>query len=281
MAIHLDNGWDSELAVMNIENLLKKLDIDLYTHVIDWEEFRDLQVSFLKASTPDSEIPTDHAIVSLLYKKAKELNIKYVIIGRNIKTETHVPLAWSQGHGDWKYIRSVQKLFGTQKLKTYPHRTFTQDLRYSKEQIWVNILDYVDYVKEDAKRVLQDELCWKDYGGKHHESIYTRFFQGYILLRKFGYDKRRGHFSSLICSGQMKREEALMLLKDPPYPTDSQEADKRYVIKKLGLTNSDFEAIMNKPIKTIMDYPSYEETIRRIRVGRFYRVIRYFYRLLR
>ncbi len=281
LAVHLDNGWNSELAVKNIENLLTALGIDLYTHVIDWEEFRDLQVAFLKASTPDSEIPTDHAIVSLLYQMAEKNGVKYVVIGRNIRTETHVPLAWSQGHGDWKYIKSVHKKFGKRRLKTYPYRTFLQDLKYQKSQKWLNILDYVDYIKKDAKSILKENFCWKDYGGKHYESIYTRFFQGYILPKKFGYDKRRGHLSSLICSGEVTREEALEELKNEPYPIEAQEEDKIYVIKKLGLTITEFEQIMNSPPKTMWDYPSYEKTILRCRRSPAYRLLRYFYRSFR
>jgi N-acetyl sugar amidotransferase len=257
LAIHLDNGWNSELAVSNVQKAIKALNIDLHTYVIDWEEFKDLQIAFLKASTPDSEVPTDHAIVSLMYQIADKMNIKYVFIGRNVRTETHVPLAWSQGHFDWKYIENVHRMFGMRELKTYPHRTRKQDLYYNQRQNWVNVLDCIDYVKKDAIRVLEQELGWQYYGGKHYESIYTRFFQGYILPKKFGYDKRKGHFSSLICSGEMTREKALEELKKEPYPIEMQMEDRAYVIKKLGLTENEFEEIMQLPKKTILDYPSY------------------------
>lgn len=257
LAVHLDNGWDSELAVNNIHKMLNKLGIDLYTHVIDWEEFRDLQVAFLKASTPDSEIPSDHAIVSLMFQMADQMGIKYVISGRNYRTETHVAAAWSMGHFDWKYIQSVHRMFGTVPLVTYPHRTPDQEAEYLKKQVWFDILNYTDFVKRDAIEILEKELGWQYYGGKHYESIYTRFFQGYILPVKFGYDKRKGHFSSLICSGEMTREEALAELKKPTYPPAQQEEDREYVVKKLGLTDAQFEEIMNMPPKTIYDYPSY------------------------
>jgi N-acetyl sugar amidotransferase len=264
LAVHLDNGWDSELAVNNIQKTLKTLGIDLYTRVMDWEEFKDLQLAFLKASTPDSEIPTDHAIVSLLYEMAEKIGVKYVIIGRNVRTETHVAAAWSMGHFDWKYIENVHREFGHVPLKTFPHRSRQQELRYREKQEWINILDYVDYVKKDAIKILESELGWQYYGGKHFESIYTRFFQVYILPRKFGYDKRRGHLSSLICSGEMTREVALEALKEPPCPTEMQEADREYVIKKLGLNEDEFEGIMNLPTKTIYDYPSYARDDRRL-----------------
>jgi len=277
LAVHLDNGWDSELAVNNIHKTLETLGIDLYTHVIDWEEFRDLQVAFLKASTPDSEIPSDHAIVSLMYQMAEKTNVPYVIIGRNVRTETHVAPAWSMGHFDWKYIRSVHEQFGTVPLRTFPHRTRLQELRYREKQRWVSILNYVDYVKKDAMDILQREIGFAYYGSKHYESIYTRFFQGYILPRKFGYDKRKGHLSSLICSGEMTREEALQELEKPPYPLDMQEADKVYVIKKLGLTEDEFERIMKLPKKTIFDYPSYTRDDR----GLLNRILRRAYKTYR
>jgi len=257
LAVHLDNGWDSELAVSNIHKALHTLDIDLYTHVIDWEEFKDLQLAFLRASTPDSEIPTDHAIVSLMYQMADRMGVKYVITGRNVRTETHVPAAWSRGHFDWKYIESVHKLFGQVELRTYPHRTRQEERRYRRTQKWIDILNYVDYRKEDAIKILENALGWQYYGGKHHESIYTRFFQGYILPTKFGFDKRRGHFSSLICSGEITRDRALELLQEAPYPTELQEHDLGYVTKKLGLTTEEFAAIMSLTKKTILDYPSY------------------------
>ncbi len=258
LAVHLDNGWDSELAVKNIEQVLKKLKIDLYTHVIDWEEFKDLQLAFLKASTPDSEIPTDHAIVSLMCQMTAKIGVKYIVMGYNTRTETHHAKAWSQGHYDWKYIKSVHQRFGRTKLVTFPRMDIWTYLRYRTTQKWINILDYLDYVKKDAMRILQEDLGWKYYGGKHYESIYTRFYQGYILPKKFGYDKRRMHLSSLICSGEMTREEALVELKKEPYPVELQEEDKTYVIKKFDITEAEFERIMNLPQKSFHDYPSYD-----------------------
>ncbi|NJN80167.1 MAG: N-acetyl sugar amidotransferase, partial [Anaerolineales bacterium] len=155
LAIHLDNGWDSELAVKNIEETLKRLDINLYTEVLDWEEFKDLQAAFLKASTPDSEIPTDHAIVAILGDMATKLSIKYIIIGNNIRTETHLPRAWSQGHFDWKYIREIYKRYGKGSLKTFPHFGFFTYYFRMLTQKRVAILDYIQYTKKEALRVLQ------------------------------------------------------------------------------------------------------------------------------
>jgi N-acetyl sugar amidotransferase len=278
LAIHLDNGWDSELAVSNIEKFLKQLNIDLHTHVMDWEEFKDLQLAFLRASTPDSEIPTDHAIVSLLYQIADEMRLKYVITGINIRTETHLPDAWSRGHADWKYIDSVHRRFGRIPLKTYPHRSRLEELRYRRKQKWVSILDYVDYVKKDAIRILQEELGWQYYGGKHQESIYTRFFQGYVLPTKFGVDKRKMHLSSLICSGEMSREEAMEALKTPPYAPGMLEADRTYVLKKLDITEEGLRRIMELPKKTIFDYPSYARDDQRLLNRMLLRTYRAYYK---
>ena len=257
LAVHLDNGWDSELAVKNIEETLKRLDIDLYTEVLDWEEFKDLQVSFLRASTPDSEIPTDHAINALLGNLAQKIGVKYVIIGSNVRTETHLPRAWSQGHLDWKYIREIQKRFGTQPFRTFPHIGFFTYYLRMLTQKRVEILNCLGYNKKEALRVLQEELGWRYYGGKHYESIYTRFYQGYILPEKFGFDKRRSHLSSLVCSGEVTREQALEELKVPTYAPSMQEEDREYVVKKLGLTDAEFTAIMSAPKKSYWDYPSY------------------------
>jgi len=265
LAVHLDNGWDSELAVKNIENIVKKLDIDLYTYVIDWEEFKDLQLAFLKSSTPDSEIPTDHAIISILYKKAKKENIKYILAGSNLSTESIMPPLWSHGHYDWKYINNVNKKFGNKPLKTFPHFSIFEwyfNKKILKKVKWINILDYIDYVKKDAIQILENELNWKKYGEKHYESIYTRFFQGYILPNKFGFDKRKAHLSGLIISGQLSREEALNELKKEPYPNpELLEEDKEYFLNKFGMTNDEFNSFMSTPLKNFHDYPSYENSL--------------------
>ena len=257
LAVHMDNGWDSELAVKNIEETLKRLGIDLHTEVLDWEEFKSLQVAFLKSSTPDSEIPSDHAIWAVLGGLADKLKVKYIVSGFNVRTETHLPRAWSQGHFDWRYIRSVFKQFGRGRLKTFPHIGFFAYYRRLVTHRRVDILNYIDYNKTEAMKILEKELGWRYYGGKHYESIYTRFYQGYILPTKFGYDKRRSHLSSLICSGETTREAALLELEKPTYQPSMQEEDREYVVKKLGLTDEEFEGILDAPRKTYWDYPSY------------------------
>lgn len=273
LAIHLDNGWDSELAVKNIELFLKKLDIDLYTYVIDWEEFKDLQLSFLYASTPDSEIPSDHAINAILHNIAHEKKIKYIIYGCNIRTESHLPRTWSQGHLDWKYISSIHEKYGHLPLTTFPHMDFFTLNRYLMTHKTINILNYLSYSKKDAMKLLENELGWKYYGGKHYESIYTRFYQGYILPKKFGYDKRRMHLSSLICSGEITRSQAIDELKNEPYPQEMQREDKEYVIKKMGLTEMEFDEIMSLPKRKFEDYPSYGNSIIYPRLGILFHIV--------
>lgn len=256
LAVHVDNGWDTELAVKNIEECLKRLNIDLYSEVLNWEEFRDLQVSLLKASTPDAEISTDHAINAVLGNITEKIGIRYVILGTNVRTESHLPSAWSQGHFDWKYIHTLQKRFGRLPLKTFPHTNFFVYYRRLITQKRVELLNYIDYNKEEALNFLQENLGWRYYGGKHHESIYTRFYQGYFLPKKFGFDKRRSHLSSLVCSGEITRAQALEELQVPTYAPALQEEDREYVIKKLGLTDEEFDEIMNAPRKSYWDYPS-------------------------
>jgi N-acetyl sugar amidotransferase len=256
LAVHLDNGWDSELAVKNIQVTLENLQIPLFTEVLDWEEFRDLQLAFLKASTPDSEIPSDHAIGAVLYEVARKERVRYILTGCNIRTESHLPPSWSQGHQDWKYIKGIHDRHGTRSLRSFPHRSLVRQL-LDRGIHSIDVLNYLDYRKSEAMRVLQEELGWKYYGGKHFESIYTRFYQGYLLPRKFGFDKRRVHLSSLVCSGELTRDAALAELAEAPYPEDMQVADREYVTKKLGLTDRQFQEIMDLAPRRYGDYPSY------------------------
>ncbi|HEY8176680.1 MAG TPA: N-acetyl sugar amidotransferase [Gemmatimonadaceae bacterium] len=275
LAVHLDNGWNSEQAVRNIERSLAALQIDLYTHVLDWEEFRDLQVAFLRASTPDGEIPTDHAIAALLYRSAVHHGVRYIIDGRNLATEGILPPSWSRGHGDWKYIRSVQARFGSRRLRNFPHFGIGELAYYTlvRRLKTVSPLNYVPYVKADVMQLIRKELGWEYYGGKHYESVYTRFFQGYVLPVKFGIDKRKAHLSTLICSGQLTRERALEELAAPIYPAGLLEQDKRFVLKKLELSETAFAAIMAAAPRTFWDYPSYRRhpVFRSRRILTFYR----------
>lgn len=258
LAIHFDNGWNSELAVSNIEKTLNACGIDLFTYVVNWPEFRDLQLSFLRASTPDGEVPTDHAIVALLYEHAIKHGLKHILLGLNVNTEAILPLKWGYGYSDFRYISAVHKKFGRVPLKTYPHYSLPQlaSYMYVRRIKMVSILDYVDYQKESAMKTIQEKLGWVYYGGKHYESIYTRFFQSYILPRKFNIDKRKAHYSNLVMSGQLTREVALSMMQEPVYPENLLVEDRAYVIKKLGISEGAFDEIMQAPPKLFTSYPN-------------------------
>lgn len=259
LLVHIDNGWNSELAVRNIEGIVKTLKLNLHTYLVDWEAFKDLQVSFLKASVPDAEIPTDHLCKAVLYSIAVKRGIKYIISGSNVATEGIMSKRWGYGINDWRYIKSVHKIFGNTSLKHLPHMSFFIWMYYTfiKKIQTIRILDYVRYNKRDAMKIIQDKFGWEYYGGKHYESIYTRFLQGYILPRKFNIDKRKAHLSSLICSEQIGREEALKEMQISPYPDENMmRKDRECVIKKLGFTEQEFEKIMHMPPKSFLDYPN-------------------------
>jgi len=262
LAIHLDNGWNSELAVSNIEKALNTLGIDLVTYIINWQEFRDLQLSFLKASTPGMEIPTDHAITAILYQTAIKHNISNIILGANMSSELIMAPSWSEveGQRDWLLIKNIHNKFGTKKLKTFPHFSWYDFYQYKgvKKIKMVSILDRINYSKDEAIKVLEEKLGWQYYGGKHYESIYTRFTQGYIQPSKFGFDKRRAHYSNLICRGDISRDEVLTILDKNPYPNEEMlRDDTAYFKKKLGLTDEAFEEIIKTPVKSYKDYPGY------------------------
>jgi N-acetyl sugar amidotransferase len=258
LAIHVDNGWNSEKAVGNIKRILDPLHIDLSTVVLNWKEFRELQLAFLRASTPDSEIPSDHAIVASFYDACARHHVAYSINGINFRTEGIHVREWSQGHLDGRYISSVYRKFTGKRLKHFPLIPVTRlvlNIVLHRPQT-VFLLDYLDYDKQAAKRLLMEQYGWEDYGGKHYESVYTKFYQGWILPHKFGYDKRRMHLSTLVCSGQMTRVQALEEIATPAYAPEQVEPDKEFVAKKLGISREEFDAIMAAPKKRYMDYPN-------------------------
>lgn len=259
LAVHLDNGWNSELAVKNIENLLKILDIDLYTEVLNWDIFRDWQLSFLKASTPDAEVPTDHVIVATLYKIADKFGLKHIISGMNFRNEGLLPPSWARGYLDWTYLSAVQKQFGSKDISSLPHMTWPTFVYYNmvKGIRITNILNYLDFNKKEALEILTEKIGYKPYEGKHHESIYTRFFQSYILPKKFNIDKRKAHLTCLILgSNEISRNEALDILAQPIASPQQLKNDKEYVVKKFEISEAEFDAIMAQPVRTIFDYPN-------------------------
>jgi len=257
LAVHCDNGWNSELAVSNMKNMLNILNVDLFTYVIDWNEFKELQKAFFKASVPDIETLTDNANTKILYQIAAKKGIKYIIKGNNFRTEGIVPRGWT--YFDKKYFNHLRKHFSSVKIKTYPLLTLFDHFYYPKiKRIKiVKILNYVEYIKTDIISILEKELKWRNYGGKHYESIFTRFFQSYYLPEKFNIDKRLVHLSALICSGQISRKDALQEYSKSPYPKKLIIEDINYIQKKWSISNTEFDMIMNSDVKFFTDYPSY------------------------
>jgi N-acetyl sugar amidotransferase len=258
LVVHLDNGWNSELAVQNIENIITRLGFDLYTKVLDWNEFKELQVAYLKASVLDLEALTDHAISATLYEQAAKNGIKYIMAGTNTVTEAILPVNWRYANktNDAVNIKGINNLFRKKPLKDFPLLSFQKYTWYYKVKKiqWFSLLDYYDFDKAEAKELIQRELGWRDYGGKHYESIITRFYQGYILPNKFNIDKRKAHLSTLVVSGQISREEAVAELQKPIMEEGILKQDLEYVPKKLGLTAEEFEHIMQQPPKSHYDY---------------------------
>ena len=259
LAVHIDGGWNSELAVHNIENIVKILDIDLYTGVVPWEEMQDLQLAFFKSQLANQDVPQDHAFFATMYHVANKNGIKYFLSGGNLATESILPYSWGYDAMDVTQLTAIHEKFGNKKLKKY------ETVSYFKRKIYypyfkkfriVRPLDFLPYFKDEAKKTIKNELNWRDYGGKHHESKFTKFFQAHWLPTKFGFDKRKAHLSSLIVSGQMTRDEALKELEKPLYDETELKEDKEFISKKLGISLEEFETIMKQPNKTFLDYPS-------------------------
>lgn len=259
LAVHIDAGWNSEIAVKNIESATNILGIDLETIVVNWKEVRDLQRAYFKASVPNCDVPQDHAFVAGVYKLAAKYGIKYMISGHNNVTEFILPPSWGYDSGDLDNLLDIHSKFGEVKLTSYPMLSLFRKIiyyRYFKNLQSFRILNYVPYNKEEVKLFITDNLGWKDYGGKHFESRFTKFFQSYYLPVKFGFDKRRAHLSNLIASGQISREEALQELDSLPYDASEISADKEYFIKKLGFSADEWREIMESKPKKHSDFKS-------------------------
>lgn len=256
LVVHFDNGWNSETANKNIENIISKLGFDLYTLVVDWNEFKDLQLAYLKASVVDIEALTDHAIFGTLYKLAAENNIKYILSGSNIVTEATLPKSWVFDKSDDQNIKDIHKHYGTIPLKTFPFFGFREKKIFAglKNIETITPLNFIHYNKAKTKQEIQEELGWRDYGGKHYESVFTRFYQGYILPEKFKIDKRKAHLSDLIFSNQITKQQALEELEKPIIEPQQLKEDYDFVLKKLGLSKTEFEAILALPRKEHTDF---------------------------
>jgi N-acetyl sugar amidotransferase len=255
LLVHCDNGWNTELSVKNIENICSKTGYDLYTLVIDWEEFKDIQLSFFKAGVIDIELVYDYAFIATIYKAALKYGINYVLTGHNLVTEgTYLPKSWRHNKLDFINVKAIHKIHGKIRFKTFPHISFIRQRLVDRKLKYEYLLNYTDYNKDAVKELIKTKMDWKDYGGKHYENIFTRFYQGYILKEKFKIDKRQFHLSVLIQSGQITKEEALRQYALPAYDPLQLKEDKEYVMKKLGFDESSFDLYMKSPIKQHSDY---------------------------
>lgn len=247
LAVHVDAGWNLELAVKNIEVLCKKLDVDLHTIVIDWEAMKNIQVAFLRSGVKNQDIPQDHAFFAALYRYAVKNDVRYVFNGSNFATESILPIAWGHDAMDASYLRAIVRRFGPGRLGRYPVVNFWEYYiyyPYIKRMNVIRPLNYFNYKKNEAIIELEHNYGWRYYGAKHWESRFTKFFQGYYLPTRFGYDKRKAHLSSLIVSGEITREDALKEMQKPIYPLDQLESDKAYVLKKLCISPEEFERMV-------------------------------------
>ncbi len=252
LLINLNNGYDTDIAQNNIKKIVDKTKFDLYEYKkIDLKEFIDFQLSFFKASVIDIEMVSDHAIRAALYDVAAENKIKYIIKGNNIWTEGFLPNKWNYRKTDYVNIRNIHKKFGKVQAKTYPFMSHYKRLYYQwfKGIKIVRPLNFIPYKRENATKILKEEFGWSDYGAKHWESIFTRFYQTYILTEKFKIDKRTNHYSNLIRNGEITREKAINELKKPPIPKELLNEDKKFVLTTLGISNEEFMDYMNRPIR--------------------------------
>jgi hypothetical protein len=258
LVFHVDAGWNSQIAVNNIERIIDGVGLDLFTEVIDWPEMRDLQLAFFKSGVSHIDTPQDHAFFATMYKFATEHKVKYILTGANLSTECiRNPVEWMYYQSDSRQLLDIHRQFGTRPLKTFPvtsilwHKVW---LPYIKGIKVARPLNMVPYIKEEAKQLLMDRFGWQPYPQKHFESRFTKFYESYWLPKRFGYDVRRVQYSSLIVTGQMTRDEALALLEKPTYDEATIGQEIEFVANKLGITVDELNGYMTLPKKTYKDY---------------------------
>jgi aminotransferase len=260
LAIHLDNGWNTDTAVSNIECILRAYDIDLLTHVVRWDEFRDIQRALFKASVANVEVATDHAIFALLYKTAAKYDIDYILTGTNLETEVIMPDSWGYDARDRRHVIGIKKAFGDPKVgyDSYPTLSPFEFFKgvFIKRIKFIPILNFDNYRKSEAVKIMQGAFGYRSYDRKHGESKFTRFFQEYYLPQKFNIDKRKGHFSSQIVAGTMTRDDALALMQQQLYQPDELEIDIEYITKKLGFDRDEWTALMSDKPRSYQDFPN-------------------------
>lgn len=268
LVVHVDAGWNSELAVNNIQNIVQRLNLDMHTLVIDWPEIRDLQRAYFLSGIANLDVPQDHAFIASLYSEARKYGIKDILSGGNMQTESILPIAWGYDASDAVSMKAIHRKFGTVKLKNYPtvsnfHRMFYYPFVVGMKKH--TPLNFIDYNKDEAKALLMNELGWRDYGGKHYESVFTKFFQAHYLPTKFGYDKRLAHYASLVVSGQMTREQAQGETQKPLYDLKELEEDKAFWIKKLGVSEAEYDKVMGEKPSFYTDFDNSEQFQNRFR----------------
>jgi N-acetyl sugar amidotransferase len=273
LIVHLDNSWNSELAVKNIENIINRTGFEYFNYVIDWEEFKDMQLAYLRASVIDTEVVTDQAIFAMLHIKAHELGIKYILFGDNPKSERTMPSGWNYQKNDLSNMRAIHRRYGRKKLRSYPLMG-QYDLEWYRKvagMSYVSLLHYIDVPAPEMKATLEREFGWRDYRWKHCESVFTQFYQGYILPKKYGVDKRKAHITDEVLSGVITRDEAIRRLEQPYYTDEQLREDYDFVIRKFGLTPQEFEEIMALPPVPHSDFPQDRRGVisaLRIKLGR-------------
>jgi N-acetyl sugar amidotransferase len=259
LVVHFDNGWNTKKAVRNIKNLLERSKFDLFTYVVDWPEFQDIQRSILKASLIWVELVTDHAFFALIYQVARRHRIKYSLIGTNLATEAFCPEHWGWNNGDLRNLKAIHSKFGTLPMRTLPTLNIWKRLLFERIGLGfrsVSLLDCLDYNQEMVLKTLANEYDFEYCGGKHFECMFTKFFHSYILPVKWGIDTRKIHYSSLIQSGQLTREAALEKLALPQYDPEELRIEKPYVLKKLGFSEAEFHCLMTAPKRCHSEFAS-------------------------
>lgn len=262
LVVHVDAGWNSELAVSNIEKIIKHCGYDLHTHVMNWEEMRDLQLSYMKAAVANQDVPQDHAFFSSMYHFAVKNDIKYILSGGNLATEAVFPDSWHGSAMDAINLKDIHRTYGSKPLRDYKTISFFEYYfwyPFAKGMRTVRPLNFMEYDKREAEKYLQETVGYRSYARKHGESIFTKLFQNYYLPTKFGYDKRKLHYSSMILSGQMSREEAVVKLAEPLYAADELENDIDYFCKKMRVNRQQFDELMQAPIHDYSDFKSWDK----------------------
>ena len=268
LVMHVDAGWNSELAVANIEAVVKHCDFDLHTHVVDWEEMRDLQLAYLRAGVWNQDVPQDHVFFSSLYHFATRNRVRYILSGGNIATESIFPGSWHGAAMDAINLRAIHRKYGERPLQSYNTISFLEYYfwyPFVKKMRTARPLNYMPYNKDAAMTEMENLIGWRRYGRKHGESLFTKLFQNYYLPRKFGYDKRLPHFSSLIVSGQLTREQALRDLQEPLYLPDELEIDIAYFCKKLRISLLQFDEFLKPPGRLYSEFPNWDARHRAVK----------------